>query len=411
MRRTRLSITKSKVRRGASWERYYCVTLPKLGGGRTRRFFPATPEGKRQAETFLQISKTQVENEGVAALSIPEGLRLEAIRCQQLLVTVGAGLTDAVQFYLKHAKPAGGKKGLEDAITELLASKRKAGKRESYVSILGWVLKAFAREYPARNVNEITRHDVESWLDQNDSLATRKNHIRDLSIFFEFCRRRGYCGSNPLENIERPVVTRRRPEIFSVNEAAALLKTAELHPKLELVPTVAIGLFAGLRMSEIKQLDWRCVDFEHNVIDVDESVAKTRQQRNVDMVETLGAWLIPYAKNEGAVIPEGFRKKMQRLRELAAITKWPSNGLRHSFGSYHVARFQNANMTALQMGHATTDMLFKHYRNYRIRASDAEAYWNIAPPPPGKKVIAFTASTAGTSSIGKAESRKGAKSK
>ena len=73
------------------------------------------------------------------------------------------------------------------------------------------------------------------------------------------------------------------------------------------------------------------------------------------------------------------------------ITKWPNNGLRHSFGSYHVAHFQNLNMTALQMGHTTTDTLFKHYRNYRIRKKDADAYWELAPAPADKRVVAFAA--------------------
>jgi len=368
------------------------VVVPKLGGGRTRRFFQFSPEGKREADTFLQISKTRKENEGTAALSIPETLRIEAVKCERLLEPVSATLTDATQFFLKHAKPVGGTKTLSDGIKELLESKRRAGKRESYTRILGWVLNAFERNFHGRNVNDITRHDVESWLDRIDNLTTRKNRIRDLSILFEFCRRRGYCGLNPLENIERPDITYKRPEIFTVNEAAALLTMAALHPELELVPTIAIGLFAGLRMSEIKQLDWRNVDFEHEIIDVDESIAKTRQQRNVDMGNSVVMWLRPHVQTKGGIIPAGFRKKMEQLRALAGITKWPDNGVRHSFGSYHVACFQNPNMTALQMGHATTDTLFKHYRNYRIRKKDAEAYWKLAPTAgAAKKVIQFAA--------------------
>jgi integrase len=393
MRRTRLKISKTRVRRAGSWDRYYCVTVPKLGGGRRRRFFPHTPEGKREAETFLQIAKTQQENDGVAALSVPEELRAEAVKCQRLLQPANATLTEAVQFFLKHAKPVGGTKSLADSIKELLVSKRKAGKRDSYVGILGWVLNAFERDFKGRNVNEITRQDVESWLDSIDNLTTRKNRIRDLSILFEFCRRRGYCGSNPIEDIERPIVTRRRPEIFTVDEAAALLTTAELDAKLELIPVIAIGLFAGLRMSEIKQLDWRNVDFEHRVIDVDETIAKTRQQRNVDMCDSLVAWLTPYAKPKGRILPAGFRKKMKQLRERSKITKWPDNGLRHSFGSYHVAYFQNPNMTALQMGHSTTDTLFNYYRNYRIKKRDADAYWKLRPASADEKVIAFSDST------------------
>src|SRR4029077_11022115 len=145
---------------------------------------------------------------GVAALSIPVELRIEAAKCHRLLTPVNASLTDAVQFFLKHAQPVGGSKSLVDAIAELLNSKRKAGKRESYVRILEWVLNAFERNFKGRNVNEVTSHNIETWLDPIDNLITRRKRIRDLSILFEFCRRRGYCGSNPLENIERPIVTR-----------------------------------------------------------------------------------------------------------------------------------------------------------------------------------------------------------
>jgi integrase len=358
----------------------------RISGAGERLFFKT----KVEAETIAAQKRVTRKNVGVAGVTIPERLRIEALDCQQRLEGVNASLTEAVNFFLKHAKPVGGKIGLADAIIELLNSKQKSGKRESYIKILGWVLNAFAREHPGMSVNDFTRHDVEKWLDGIENLTTRRNRIRDLSILFEFCRRRGYCGSNPLQNIERPIVSNKRPEIFTIKEVVALLTTAEIHPELEMVPTIAIGLFAGLRMNEIKQLDWHAVNFEHHIIDVDESVAKTRQQRNVDLSEHLVEWLMPHAKTEGRIIPIGFRDKMVRLRELAGITKWPDNGLRHSFGSYHVAHYQNPNMTALQMGHTTTDMLFKHYRNYRISKSDAARYWEIKPSTEAEMVVAFT---------------------
>jgi integrase len=377
-------------RKGAPRQRYYYVNVPGPEG-RSRKFFERTPKGKRQAETLLQLIETQKENEGLDAFSIPPELRIEALKCQRLLQPVESSLTDAVQFFLKHAKPSGGTKTLADAIKEFITSKRKAGRRESYVRNLEFVLNCFKRDFENRNVNEITREDVDVWLERFDNLTSRKNRIRDLSVLFEFCRRRGYCGSNPLVNIERPIVTLGRPEIFTVGEAAALLTTAELHPELDLVPTIAIGLFAGLRTAEIKLLDWSKVDFEHKVIDVDETIAKMRQQRNVDMSDLLVAWLTPYAQPKGPIIPKGFRRRMEKLRKLAEITKWPDNGLRHSYGSYHCAYFQDPRITAMQMGHATTDMLFKHYRNYRIKKSDAEAYWKIAPASVDNKVVAFSA--------------------
>ena len=386
-------ILRTTVKRDHGLQPYYYVNVPGPKG-RSRRFFDRTPKGKQEAETLLQLIKNQKKNQGMDAFSIPPELRMEALKCQRLLEPVGATLTAAVESFLKHAKPAGGTKSLADAIKEFLVSKRKAGRRESYVRNLEFVLNCFKRDFPSHTVNQITRDEIESWLDRFDNLTSRRNRIRDLSVLFEFCRRRGYCGSNPLQNIERPSITRGRPEIFTVSEATALLTTAELHEELQLVPAIAIGLFAGLRIEEIKKLDWRNVDLELKVIDVDETVAKMRQQRNVEMSDLLVAWLTPYVQPKGQIISKGFRNRKDTLLRLAGITKWSRNALRHSFGSYHCAHFQNPSMTAFQLGHNTTDTLFKHYRNYRINKKDAEAYWKIAPASPGNKVVAFSAATA-----------------
>jgi hypothetical protein len=50
--------------------------------------------------------------------------------------------------------------------------------------------------------------------------------------------------------------------------------------------------------------------------------------------------------------------------------------LRHSYASYWIAKFRNAAALALQMGHATTEMIFQHYREVVTR-QDAKEYWNI----------------------------------
>src|SRR5450631_674394 len=98
MRKTTLHITKARIKRGRKKELYHCITLPKPGGGRTRRFFKFTPEGKREAETFLQMAKQQQENYGTAAFSISDGLRAEAVECARKLAAGGHTITDATRF-------------------------------------------------------------------------------------------------------------------------------------------------------------------------------------------------------------------------------------------------------------------------------------------------------------------------
>jgi integrase len=74
----------------------------------------------------------------------------------------------------------------------------------------------------------------------------------------------------------------------------------------------------------------------------------------------------------------------------AGIERWPRNALRHTFASCHLAHFQNAGKTALQLGHTESRTLFAHYREL-VKSRDAATFWNIFPPKQGSegKVIAM----------------------
>src|SRR6266567_4895018 len=115
MRSTRLALTKTKV----NSRRYYCVTTPKLGGGRNRRFF----KDKAEAETFMQFAKVQQENYGTAALSIPDSLRVEAIECAELLQPFGVTLRDAAKFYVAHLRAITSSRKVSEVVADLLRAR------------------------------------------------------------------------------------------------------------------------------------------------------------------------------------------------------------------------------------------------------------------------------------------------
>jgi integrase len=77
-------------------------------------------------------------------------------------------------------------------------------------------------------------------------------------------------------------------------------------------------------------------------------------------------------------------------RERAGIANWPSNALRHSYASYHLAHFQDAPKTALQLGHTDTDMVFSYYRQ-RVRPAAAKAWWSILPAEHSRNIIELVA--------------------
>src|SRR4029450_5403864 len=91
------------------------------------------------------------------------------------------------------------------------------------------------------------------------------------------------------------------PGILSVNEAARLLEAAAAP---DVLPYIAIGLFAGLRTAELERLDWSEIDFESDLIEVTAAKSKTAQRRFVTLQPNLREWLLPYRKLKGYVAPQ-----------------------------------------------------------------------------------------------------------
>jgi integrase len=159
---------------------------------------------------------------------------------------------------------------------------------------------------------------------------------------------------------------------------------------------LAIGAFAGLRDSEIQRLDWSEVRLERRFIEVKAAKAKSARRRLVPIQPNLAAWLRSYANMTGAVVPgaDGVRRdaargRLLRLRKSAGITKWPRNGLRHSFCSYRLAATNNAHLVASELGHTTSQLVYQHYREL-VRPDEAERYWQIEPVAETEKIVAFT---------------------
>ena len=164
------------------------------------------------------------------------------------------------------------------------------------------------------------------------------------------------------------------PGILNPAQAAALL--AESRDD-DLLAFHAIGLFAGLRVAEIKVLDWKDVDLAGGFIHVWAKISKTRARRLVPILENLRASLQPIAKQSGPVVERELRYRHESARERAGVKEWPENCMRHSFVSYRLAATQNAPQTALESGHDQA-VLFKHHREL-VRPKDAERFFSIRP--------------------------------
>jgi integrase len=240
-------------------------------------------------------------------------------------------------------------------------------------------------------VAEVTTKLVDDWLASLPlAPVTRNTFRRDLRTLFSFCVTRRYAAENPVTKTRRAKEVDNTVAILSPAEVSGLLSAADDAT----LPYWSIGAFAGLRRAEIERLDWKDIDLNSDLIDVKTRNSKTTTRRLVTIQPNLHAWLTPHRSIAGPVCPDMLRVRLETDRECCGLLqKWPQNGLRHSFGSYHLARFNDAAALALQMGNSP-EMILKHYRQL-VKPKAAEAYWNIMPVPAsdGRVVEFATAST------------------
>jgi integrase len=80
-----------------------------------------------------------------------------------------------------------------------------------------------------------------------------------------------------------------------------------------------------------------------------------------------------------ADVPQGIRS--------AVACQLSPKALRHSYGSYHLAKHRNGALTAEQMGHKNARMLYAHYREVVKDSDDIASYWNLLPSSAGEIAI------------------------
>jgi integrase len=337
-----------------------------------RRFFSTM----REAEGWAQVQRIRFKNEGAEAFDGRD------------LASFGWTVKDAIRFSLEHLRRNSVSISVDAAVRQLIDSKRAAGRAESYLYRASLNLGKLAAHFDSRKISTITAPDIEQFLREAKVAPGTRNTIRrDAVTLWSYAQKAGFAKENVAKAAERATAIDEPPGIFTPEQAAALLAESKDDG---LLAFHAIGLFAGLRVSEIHGLDWRDVDLGGGYIHVGAKISKTRSRRLVPILENLRAWLQPIAKLAGAVVGPNLRRRHEAARARAGILQWPKNAMRHSFVSYRLAATGNAAQTALESGHDQA-ILFTHYREL-VRPKDAERFFSIRPAgEAANKVVSITA--------------------
>jgi integrase len=355
-------------------------------GKRKRLFFKT----KTAAEQELTRIKTKLNREGSDALSLSDELRTAALAIQKDLEPFGKTLRDAGTHYLRFLRESQRSITVSALAAEYLAMKESKGLSAVHMRDLRNRYAVFCADFGDCPVRTLSAKTIESWL---NGLALSKQSVKNfrsrIGAVLAYGVKHDYLEANPVLAIDAPKVVGKPPEILTVDQLIRLLNTATV----EMLPLIAIGAFAGVRTGELTKLDWRDVDIARGFVKIEAGNAKTARRRVIKMEPCLQQWLAPFAGRIGPIFTNTakeascrFNQKMAPIAKAAGIDQWPDNGLRHSFASYHYAKYQDAGKLAADLGHTTTKLIFSNYREL-VHPEEGTRYFNILPPAPALNVV------------------------
>ena len=298
--------------------------------------------------------------------------------------TQSISLYDLVLEYEKRIGISKCSSTIEDLIGEYLHSLEARRLSKSYIEATRRRIERFANDHKGEQIGDIGSDEIGTWLYQLQVGERTINHYRAALLqLFNFALKLNLVRSNPVAVVDKVKTKSGEIGILTPKQASGLL----IHSSPEIQAVVAIGLFAGLRRSEIDRMTWEDIHFEKGFLEVKAKNSKSAARRLVEIRPCLRAWLEPLRQPHGKLMPTEmiYRRRLNDASKAAGIMNWPNNALRHSFASYHLAAFQDASALALEMGHSTTRMIFQHYRAL-VTTAEALSYWNISPAENGERI-------------------------
>lgn len=241
------------------------------------------------------------------------------------------------------------------------------------------------------NLARIPRKDGSSGL-----TPSRINHVMVplRSIVNEAAER--YEFSSPFKNIKPLKVGRTDVDPFTLEEVRQLIE----HVRPDYKNYLTVRFFTGMRTGEIHGLKWKHVDFEYRQILVRESFVAGQQTttktegstREIQMSQPVFDALkqqskvtcdIDYVFANEADNPLSVHNVTKRiwyplLRRLGLPPRRPYQ-TRHTAATLWLAAGENPEWIARQMGHSTTEMLFRIYSRYvpNLTRQDGSAFESL----------------------------------
>lgn len=305
---------------------------------------------------------------------------------QKLLSPFQAKLLDAVRFYIAKKRENLKSVTAAFAVDDFLAKFKGRQKTDKANKVY---LGRIKREWGDVTLSDVDHVYINKWIAGIEgSERTKRNYFDGISLLFRYARENGWFPlekQSPTEHANRPEAENPQIEIFTPEEALALVQAAK-DLKSAAYPVIALVGWSGCRTEEVApefsdkgRLEWENLLWtdqfpeaeeedrptEDQIHVTPEAAKKTRKKdlrRYIPLLPNLANMLRPLRENRGPIYSPEFppiTKEFARVAKKAGV-KWKRNALRHSFGTYRSASTKNVPAVAFEMGN-TVEMVQRHY--------------------------------------------------
>jgi len=367
-----------------------------------------TFESQKEAEAYAIGLRKRIEQHGIKSfLTTPQ--QADALTALSTLAeaNIRAKLTEVAAFYAKHHGTTG--TTLEQVFKLWKAHLKDKGRRDKYTDHLFTPLHQLLDKHGDRVMATISKRELDEFFDTVKGIedptkalspASKHYRYRYARALWRWAKKREHVSINPFENLEAPEVPETNPQILTVEQATSLINTALTHDEFRpFLAYCTLGLFCGIRSEELTKLRWS--DIRDNMVHItgetskknrarsvpiprnaqlllgliDDTVASTDLILNLPRVGPNNKWMRDHKREDGAI---NFWHRWKAFTKTAKIDPWPSNGLRHSFGSYlYNISGNDSKLVQDRMGHEQRQTLMNHYIQSTPGRVQCLEYWKI----------------------------------
>lgn len=263
----------------------------------------------------------------------------------------------------------------------------KVNKAKSWVTDDFFYRKHLAPRFGAKSMDSISSFDVERLRAEMKKQTTPQGKtgysdatIRHVLVLLGHLYKKArewklYSGENPMASVKKPKLDNKVTEFLSADEMERLLKVLAEWPSRDVASFVLVGLFTGLRKSEICKLRWEHVDLERKTLLIVDP--KGKETATIPISDQAVAVIkeIPVTSEFVLPGPNGemkrtFRDPWYRIRQAAGL---PANirfhGMRHNFASWLVSSGIDLYTVSKLLNHkdVKTSTRYAHLSNDALR--------------------------------------------